>query len=1544
MRKTQNKVSGAVKAPVNSSTSKSKADKFFPIVGVGSSAGGLEAVRELLAKLPEDTGMAFILVQHLDPRHESLGPEILARTTKMPVQEAKNQMPVEPNHIYLIPPNHGLEISKEVLVLLPLKSGSRGQHLVIDAFFQSLGKEHKSRSIGVVLSGTASDGTEGLRAIKAEGGLTIAQDPDSAKYRGMPESAIHSGFVDLILNPKDIALELARISDHPYIANIATGPDLFSGSGDLVPTEATEDDGLQNEALLKIFQILKRQSRIDFSTYKESTTLRRIQRRMMVRKSESIEAYGKFLSDNPDEVKLLAADMLIHVTEFFRDPESFKALEELVLPQIAQKSPTDHPLRIWVPGCSTGEEAYSIGILLLEYQQRSGIRFPVQIFATDLSEESLQKARQGIYPQTIESTMSKERLELFFEKVETGYKTTKVLRDLCLFSKHDLTRDPPFSKLDLISCRNMLIYFSNALQKRIIPTFHYALNPSGFLFLGKSESLGSYSKLFSLIDKKHRLYTRENIATPANYRNPVAHDGPATAPVRSGFEKVRSEVAVQRDAEKLALTRYVPPFVLVNSEMEILQFHGRSVPYLEPVSGAPTNSLFKMARRELVQGLHSVTQLAAAENRNARIENLSIVVDGHKREVNIEVIPTKPNSSPDQRHYAIFFEEVSNLPVTKRKEVEDGDAESERQMRQLESELVSSQQFHKTLTEEFETVQEELTSSNEELQSTNEELQSANEELETSKEELQSSNEELTTVNDELQSRNGELIQLSSDLKNLLNNVETAVVIVGPDFRIRRFTPRAEEIFNLIAGDIGRPLSDLNPKFECQLEEMVSKAISTLVPQEADVEVNPNLWMRLQTRPYRTVDSKIDGAVISLIDITAMKKNLDEHQRALRYAAAVSNTLRTPLFVLGENFNLISANSEFYKVFDLDPIKHVGKEILEVLQRRGLRQPDLRDRLNEVFAHESALKESEIEVETPTLGRRIYLLNARPIQWEDSLPRALLLSLDDITDRRMLGRALEQSEDRFRRVVESAHDAILIIDTKGSIEFCNQQALKSFRYPESELIGNSLAVLIPEAKRIAHETLHKEYFNEARARLMDRGMELSARRKDGSEFPVDISLTPIKTGSETRVTVIIHDISEAKKISEERKSMLDQERLARVQSEERKLKAERKNAEKDLFLATLSHELRTPLTSILSWAQLILRNNLDSDRTRHGLQIIEKSAKMQGQLIDDLLDTARIQSGKLSTKFVELDVLEVIQSAIAAVRPLAETNGVKIEEEFAIKSEKIWGDPDRLQQIVWNLLTNAVKFSTSGSTVQVRVESPLIEGKRNVSVQVVDHGKGIEETFLPRLFERFSQADSSSIRNHGGLGLGLALVRDLTLLHGGSVKAESKGLGQGSTFTVLLPVSSDARQMKKGSHIESAGALREIEKPNLNGLKILIVEDDPYTLETLSESLSGFGAETLLASKVSQALEVLRSEVPNVIVSDIAMPDEDGYSFIRKLRNQETPVRMVPALALTAYASEDDLKKVLEAGFDTHMSKPFEVLELGSEIMRLVKSKGASRN
>lgn len=818
-------------------------EQTFPVVGVGTSAGGLDAFTKLLKNLPADTGMAFVLVQHLDPKHVSLLPELLARATAMPVVEISDGTRVAPNHIYVMPPNYSLAMLHGVLHLMPRPDGY-GKHLPIDDFLRSLAEDRHSNAIGVILSGTASDGTLGMKAIKAEGGITFAQSEESAEYDGMPHSAIAAGHVDFVLAPEGIGKELVRIARHPYLRPEESGPrgELLSEGGD---------------NLNKIFVLLRSRTGNDFTYYKHSTIRRRIKRRMVLHQLEKMEDYVKYLQKQPGELDALFQDILINVTSFFRDPETFEALKRNVFPALMEKRSAEQPLRIWVPGCSTGEEVYSLAIALLEFLGERASDIPIQIFASDIDDKAIDKARQGIYPEGIRDEAAPGRLQRFFIKTPGGYQISKTTRDICVFAVQNVIKDPPFSRLDLISCRNLMIYLGAVLQKKVLHTFHYALLPGRFLMLGTSETIGSFADLFATVDKKSKIYSKKSVATLPGYDfTTPAHA--ATLPFADQTSPARapSTLDLQHEAERLILTAYGPPGVIINQDMQILHFRGQTGPYIEPSPGSASLNLLKMARQDLVMELRAAVHQAIKERSKVRKEGVRIRNGDGYRMVNLQVLPLAGEAAT-QPHYLVLFEPGSEAIAVAHPEAEAYDAPdiTDLRIQALEQELLSSREYMQAIIEEQE-----------------------------------ATNEELATINEEHENRNQELMNSSNDLANLLASMELAIVILSDDLRIRRFTPTAKSLLNLIDADIGRPIGNIRPNVSIpDLEKRVREVIATMSAQSTEVQDSDGRCYTLSIRPYKTLDNRIEGVVMSFINIDSTKDAERLHQmlRQERRLAAV---------------------------------------------------------------------------------------------------------------------------------------------------------------------------------------------------------------------------------------------------------------------------------------------------------------------------------------------------------------------------------------------------------------------------------------------------------------------------------------------------------------------------------------------------------------------------------------------------------------------------------------------------------------------------------
>jgi two-component system, chemotaxis family, CheB/CheR fusion protein len=818
-------------------------------------------------------GMAYVLVLHLDPARESAVTEILSRATRMPVLQVQAGMRVAPDHVYVIPPNCEMTIAEWVLHL-GARQERRSSNTTIDTFLRSLALAHGSDAIGVILSGTASDGTHGLAAIKGEAGITFAQEPTSAKYDGMPVSAIASGCVDFVMTPAGIAREIARIRHHPYIA-------------DGHREEPAQLGGDESDLDL-IFRLLRRKTRVDFSGYKSPTIARRIQRRMALQKIEKLKDYGAFLQREPQEATALYHDLLINVTSFFRNPEAFDALQYVVYPAILQaRAYALAPIRIWVPGCSTGEETYSHAISLVEYLGEERADIPIQIFGTDLSESAIQRARAAVYKENIEADVTPVRLRRFFHKIDGGYQIRKRIRDLCIFSTQNVFNDPPFSRMDLLSCRNVMIYLSQSLQKRVIPIFHYALNPTGFLMLGSTEGLvGAGSELFEMTDKKQKIFRKRLVSTPLASGFSVGRpepepSGAQTAPSSSNpSEALKVPMELQREADRLLLSRYVPPAVLINHQLEILQTRGHTASFLELPPGKASLNLLKMARPGLLFELRGAIDEAREKGFEAIRQDVRVEEDGKSKTVSVRVIPFKI-SSQEQYSFLIIFESsssaenrlpapgISNGPASSLvfdPRVTEEHSELGRQIVHLGQELAATREYLQSIIESQEGTNEELQSANEEIQSGNEELQSTNEELQTSKEELESANEELHTVNEEMQHRNELLTQLNNDLTNLLYSVNLPIVMLSADLSVRRFTPQAAAALGLNSNDIGRPMPRLRLKIDMSdLEQNLLDVIQQVQSKQFSVQDNDGKWCILRIVPYRTMDNRIDGVVLSVV-------------------------------------------------------------------------------------------------------------------------------------------------------------------------------------------------------------------------------------------------------------------------------------------------------------------------------------------------------------------------------------------------------------------------------------------------------------------------------------------------------------------------------------------------------------------------------------------------------------------------------------------------------------------------------------------------------
>ncbi len=951
----------------------------FPIVALGASAGGLEAFEQFFRNVPADSGMAFVLVPHLDPDHASLLTEILQRSTPMPVVEALDQTPVAANHVYVLPPNRDMAIFHGVLQL-SVPEAPRGQRMPIDAFLRSLAEDQGERAIGVILSGTGTDGTLGLRAILGAGGVTLVQEPATAKYDGMPSSALQAGYATQVLAPDRMPEALPRLAASPTPREQAMPP-------------ATPAGGMN-----RILMLLRAGTGHDFSLYKKSTIGRRIERRMAQHDLNDSDLYARYLKEHPAELQILFKELLINVTNFFRDPEAFATLKQDILPQLFADKPEGYVFRVWVAGCASGEEAYSIAILLREFMDewwdKHHQEFKVQLYATDLDDDAIALARAGLYPPNIAADVTPERLRRYFLKEDAGYRVKKEIREMVVFAIQNVIKDPPFTRLDLLSCRNLMIYLEPELQHRLLPAFHYALKSGGVLFLSPSESIGNHPELFMALSRKWKFYRATHSA--ASTRAVMA--GGLSWAVASGGKAAEETVKQAKETNFAELTRrvllqsYAPASVVTDLKGNLLFVHGDTGKYLRPAPGQASLNVIDMAREGLQLQLRA--SLPGAESKPTLNREVLVKTNGDFQPVSLSVRPL-PDPDTGEGLLLITFQDLPHPSHKKPARGKRAAAGASPRVEELERELAYTKENLQATIEEQQASNEELKSTNEELQSTNEELQSTNEELETSKEELQSVNEELITVNAELQAKIEQLAGMQNDMKNLLDNIQVGTIFLDPHLQIRRFTREAARAYRLVATDVGRSLSDI--KSDLEGEDLLAEAsvvLDTLVPSEREVHTVGGAVYLARIQPYRTLDNVIEGVVLTFTDISTRVVAETAVREARELADAIVDTVREPLVVLDGGLRVVRASRAFYQRFKTTAGNTVGQALYE-LGNGQWDIPRLRELLEVVLPRDQSFESYAVEHEFPAIGRCRMLLNARRLVTNMGAMPLILLAMEE---------------------------------------------------------------------------------------------------------------------------------------------------------------------------------------------------------------------------------------------------------------------------------------------------------------------------------------------------------------------------------------------------------------------------------------------------------------------------------------------------------------------------------------------------------------------
>lgn len=1296
------------------------------VVGVGASAGGLEAISALLNALPNNAPVGLVVLQHLDPKHSSNLTELLAQKTRLKVVQAADDALVEAGQVHVIPPDADLRMVGGRLRLVPRQPGL---HLPIDAFFESLAADRGRGAAGVVLSGTGSDGAKGVRALRAAGAATFAQD-GSAQHSGMPEAAAATGCIDQVLAPHDIAAKLVEQTEDALV-------------------DLRHDD----LALQSVFSLLRRASGIDFSSYKPSTLRRRIQRRAALGHHPTVEQYLATLQSEPSELLALSEDMLIHVTSFFRDPSVFSALSSNVLPRALASKAAGEPFRVWVPGCATGEEVYSLIILLTELFSELGRELPLKVFGTDLSEKAIERGRGGVYPESIEEQVSPQRLQRFFIRTEAGYQIRKDLRDQCVFARQDITRDPPFSNLDLISCRNLMIYLSAGMQRRVIPIFHYALREGGTLLLGASESPGGHAG-FEALDSTHRIYRRNAVTARAELTvgeyprwptpRPSAHIPPA--PV--------GHLDVQREADRAVLTSYAPPGVVVTDDLVVVQFRGQTGAYLEPAPGTATLDLLRLEREELRVDLRAALEHARTKGGPVRTEVRGLRTPEATRRVSLEVLPLLPPMVPE-RHFVVLFREQPALPAAERPVLPAASAEaSARAVEEtLRAELASTRAYLQSVIEQLEAGNEELRAANEKVVSSNEELQSTNEEMQTAREELQATNEELATVNNEMVQRNLEATRVNDDLLNVLHSVGIAILILGRDSHIRRFTPAAARLLNLIATDVGRPITDIKTNLRSpELITLVADVLEHLAPREQTVADVSGRWYQLTVRPYLTTERKVDGTVVTIVDNDQLHRSKTLLAEARDYAESIVDTVRDPLLVLDERRVVRSANRSFYRKFHTTREEIEGRP-LEQLGEPRWAPPMLISAMDKLASRAS--EDARLE-DTPSLfAGRSMLVTGRPLL-RGGQPPWMLLAFEDLTEQMRSDAAVRRSERALREMLGAASEAILIANGGGIITYANEMAARTFGYQLDELPGLSIEKLVPEDD--AHHAEQELLEAQAGGNTPSHGLaaatnrEVRARRKDGTRFPAEVGLSVMEGEQGPLVVAFVSDVT------------------ARHESEAR-ISAYKKNLQEMAFDAALVEERQRRKLAI------DLHDNIGQTLALAQIRLKAAQPFIEGAPAKDLGEGIKLINVAITdTRELTFELSPPVLYDLglpAAVSWLGE----QLEGQHHLHVEVEADQPfEKLEDETAGLLFRAVREMLTNVVKHAKVNEAAVSLHRHddkLTVVISDEGSG----FDPARLKSYEAAK----------GFGLFSVREQILRLGGIFEANSSP-GRGTRITLQIPL------------------------------------------------------------------------------------------------------------------------------------------------------------
>jgi two-component system, chemotaxis family, CheB/CheR fusion protein len=1537
----------------------------------------LEAFSELLRTLPLTGRIAYVLVQHLDPTHRSLLSELLGRTTKLPVTEITDQTRVQANNIYVIPPNCDLTIQDGILKLTKRKKNS-GPARSIDHFLQSLALDQKENAIGVILSGAGSDGAKGLKAIKTAGGVTFAQDATSAKYDSMPRSAVGTGCVDFVLPPSRIAKELARMLNQPGATRGRAAANARNRRG-RVPRQKPASPGgsawpapPEDLNLRKIFLLLRTTTGIDFGLYRSTTINRRIGRRMGILKIKGLEVYFRHLRENPAEVDALYQDLLLNVTSFFRNPGAFEALKRKVFPKLVKNRQRDEPLRIWVAGCSTGQEAYSLAIAYAEFAEKAGCDVGIQIFATDVNAVVLETGRCGRYTEDQVASVSAARLRQFFAKENDGYRVQKAIRDVVIFAQHNLVTDPPFTRVDLITCRNLLIYFEAALQQRIIPSFHYALKPGGYLMLGASESVGQFTNFFEPHEKAQKVFVRKPGVSWLRYERPPAAPLTKTQPSAPPPNRTGDAASadVFREADRISLSKYAPPTLVITELGEILQFRGDVQKYLDLPTGRASFNLLKMAREGLGAVLQRLLNRVRRENRPVREKD--VPVGKRQGVVTIQMVPLKNLKA---RYYLVVFEKVEKvlreLPETSARTAGKTRAAEPHRVAQLKVELVDTREQLHNLQEEYDTSVEELQASNEEVQSSNEELQSLNEELETSNEELESANEELTTLNEELATRNTELRESERRLREQAELLELAPVLArSTKDRIIFWNRGAEQLYGFTKEEaLGQTAHLLlSAQYSEPLEE-IRDQLNNKGHWEGEV------WHRRK-----------DGRLICVASQWLMHYDSQNKPRAILEVGTDITSRRAAEEALREseefNKSILESSPDCIQVLDLAGrlvfMSPGGREAMEVSDFEAIANTywpgfwEGSERTKAEQAYHQAISGKTIRFQgcckTCAGASRWWDVAIRPILGADRRPARLLVVSRDITEQKQ---AEFESQIRARLTNLRAEIASELMGQKPVTAVLQRLTEILVQHVDAAFariwtLSEDASTLELRASAGLYTHINGEH---SRVKVGDYKIgRIAAGRKPHltndvandneisspdwakREGMVSFAGYPLAFQGELWGVIALfakhalepHVLKELEltadviaQFLQRKQSEAERERLYEEATAARN-EAIAASRAKDDFLAALSHELRTPLNPVLLLASEGADDSQLTETVRNTFRSIRNNVSLEARLIDDLLDLTRIAHGKLTLELKPVDVQAVVREAVGIVVSEIEEKRIELSVRFHSDRTVVMGDAVRLQQVFWNVLKNAVKFTPAEGKISIDTVRDM--ERQKVIVRIIDNGIGLSDSDLDRIFNAFSQAQP----RNGGLGLGLTISRRLVENLGGTIRARSAGRNRGATFEIELPLANhalvphvvDGSDRKTGKDLTAGGRLGNNDGKSA-GLRILLIEDHEQTRTTLQRLLTRRKFHVTVAASAEEARRVAAKAQPEILISDLGLPDGDGYSLFEELRELCPDI---VGIALSGYGMDDDIARSREVGFAAHLTKPIDISSLTRTLAALTSN------